>query len=745
MSTDDIFASLGGSLMRDILGTDLNVGTSNEIDILSSLEAELDASIPTTTPGTTNNLLPHQNLNNSSKSNLPPGFAQNQGALSSSSAAQLVVSHQQQQQTKRKVLQSSTAQETQRQSNSTANWGYGFDVSAAADFLKGDAERKKEQEEDREIRRQMEMVMYDEEDYDIRQDPSSFSVSSMLPKQNTKSASGPPPGLNNAATQNKIIPPPGVHAPSVQIQPNTSNNNVVPPPVPHKNDQTAAALPSFLRDKLSNQVLNPAQPVPVPPPPHHNIPPHLLHHPPHHMQRPQPPHPGFHPPHLLHAPHPPNGLLPPPHGALPPPHLAPPSAGPPAHLLYQPQQPKPSRFFFFNPHPNAQPVPASAIPSALMTARDLSYVIHSMLRPLAVLQSDPQEDYYYLEFHRRLHQSHHVHAVPPLPHPTPPTSSTKTDDNDASDDTKELSSDAVSGRKAEALFRLKVEMRAKDWKGDKQVLGHVVKSNVHRPRALLDIPKANSLNEEKEENDESNNESSPVTDEDSAKARANLWKARKLTDSAYLLFLEERTSELKKMIMENLTIDDTTAADVNLSSTLLSLSKGRDLVSRCLERSFRSTRDFSEEKAILTVFDVYQCLPSIFSSLFVHPVRTKMLGEERLLKVSISYILLASKNISKEVWEEYGFKSEEECSSFKLKHFLNCLNCVIKVQAKNKNINMKTMLSSQARAEAMHALISEGEDICSYFTNHRVNTSQADEWKVSEENFLNILSKCVNE
>lgn len=316
------------------------------------------------------------------------------------------------------------------------------------------------------------------------------------------------------------------------------------------------------------------------------------------------------------------------------------------------------------------------------------------------------------------------------------------------------SSPALKGREAEAQFREKVETRAKEWKGEKQVLGHVVKSNIHRPRALLNL----SLKHLKDVSEKEESKSSMDVDldhtahnnnneEDSATARAMLWKARKLMDVGYTYWLDEQYSNLSQLITENKHEEgnnNNVTAYSNLG-VLMTLPKGRDLVARCLEykraptghpQNFITVQTVVENKMkhatsiILTPLQLLEMLPHLFTYLFVHPAGAKK-GEDRLLYVCISYIIA--------IMDDFPNVNAAFLETIS-RPFIASVEAVMKVAQTTPvhTQNLKKMLGSRARAEVMHALLTKGGEICGSDSSPLSN-----EWKRQEEEFLNMLSLSI--
>ena len=231
--------------------------------------------------------------------------------------------------------------------------------------------------------------------------------------------------------------------------------------------------------------------------------------------------------------------------------------GPPPQMVLPQQQhsrPGPPKKVFCNPSPNAPPVPATALESSYMSARDIAFVVHGILKP--VLSAGISEEDYYIQFIRR--------RGGPSANPVNPKKVLDLD--------KEMSSR---------------ESKAKEWASEKATLGYVAKANVARPRALIATPKPSADPDETEEK----------------KQRATLWKARVYCDQAYQAY--QRVVEIwrmspsgsvppqvqvplaKLMKCMGLALDENKGftADVEPLKLLTKLGKGRTLIARVLEQA----------------------------------------------------------------------------------------------------------------------------------------------------------------
>lgn len=247
----------------------------------------------------------------------------------------------------------------------------------------------------------------------------------------------------------------------------------------------------------------------------------------------------------------------------------------------QPGPPPPSQPRYCNPHPRAPTVPATDLKSTYMTPRDIGYVIHGILRHIQAAGASSVDDYDVQYWVRRNGSKAAEQAV--LSRPTPQK---KKGDKTA----KETASEAALA----VLEQRSRQAKAKEWSNEHSTLGLVTKTNVHRPRALLAQP--------------------VVADQNAAgseqKQRAALWKARIYADQAYQAL--DKVMELWRMaqpgqvpasmhphllkllkcmgIQKAATDGDNDhqeyrVTDEDAMKLLLKLDKGKNLLSRVLEQA----------------------------------------------------------------------------------------------------------------------------------------------------------------
>jgi len=129
--------------------------------------------------------------------------------------------------------------------------------------------------------------------------------------------------------------------------------------------------------------------------------------------------------------------------------------------------------------------------SRYMKARDITYVVHGMLRPILAAESSGQMSTYHIQYWTRHH---------PV---KPPENNNKKQPSKQDFVAKELASRSK---------------KAQEWSESHKTLGSTTKTNVARPRALIAV--TNTLLNAQQ-------------DDSSSKQRATLWKARIYCDQAY--------------------------------------------------------------------------------------------------------------------------------------------------------------------------------------------------------------------
>jgi hypothetical protein len=689
MDGDEYFGTLGGSLMKDLLA-DLQVDDNDWS--LEQLEKEL-ASLDQQEAATP-----------SLQQTMFPTF----------DAASLVVSHAQERSAASLFPLPPTSSAPPPPGMGGVNVGDGTvdawslslqnftALSLQEDFLAADSARK--QNEKHTLPPPGLVALDDAEDYDIKEKP----------------VIAPPPGLAAAGIGNQsglapVLPIPEEvprlepPIPEPQLFPKTPQNSInigavaaqdsaavrdailaAVQPLEGKGDASddSPMPPSNLTAQMEASISQQNQGVaPMAPPGPRNLPNSMssgpMMHPPPHMAL----------PHGQFMPGPPHGMIqmgvpmhmPPPGPGVP---IPPPPAGiivgttihsgGPAWQTALPVPPPmapPQAKVFCNPFPGAPPIPASALETGYMSARDIAYVVHAILKP--VLAEPVSEDDYFIQYlKRRMGGAQANPFAPKKP--------------------RDMNSEMTSR-----------ETKSKEWASEKSTLGHVTKSNVARPRALIATPQPTPADQ----------------DHEHQKQRANLWKARVYCDQAYQAYqkvvdiwraaslgggvppqVQLHLAKLMKcmgIVMDNEKKEYT--VDSEALKLLSKLGKGRTLISRVLEQ------------ALLPPNAVQVLLPVLLSVVIPLPNATKRSDSsppmedftvDRLFR-SITGIMLKL-NVSSNM-------------------LVKCMESVLS--------HGKVSISSPPRMECVHALLQKGGMVVSQDPSDEIKSA----WGNAESQFMLLL------
>jgi hypothetical protein len=335
-----------------------------------------------------------------------------------------------------------------------------------------------------------------------------------------------------------------------------------------------------------------------------------------------------------------------------------PAAGAPWHV---PPMPPPMRVYC-NPHPSAPPIPAAALESSLMKSRDIAYVIHSILKP--ILSEGVSESDYDIQFLRRLSGRQVNHANP----------------KHLKDVQGEITSRAT---------------KSKEWSSEKGVLGLVAKTNVARPRALIATPVSTGEQDTEQ------------------KQRASLWKARIYCDQAYQSYQsvveiwrsappgavppQVQLHLMKLMKCFGITLSDKEyKVDQDALKLLMKLSKGRSLLARVLEQ------------ALLPPHAVQALLPSVLEVLLSSSTRKngEDIADDRLFR-AIAMVVPR----------------------------VNLASAALLESTKTVLANGKAALASTARMECLHALLQKGAIVFA----QEPSVDLKAEWGNAEKDFMVFL------
>ena len=780
---DDIFASMGGSLLNDLL-SDLD-NTSND-DLFTSLEQELATSYG-------NNASSGGGLKKAPPS-APPGLG---------SAAAFVVNNQQ-------AVTATAVPTTNEITNPEDAWsaalGQFGGMSLAAEFLAADTAKKNQQGQGGGAANQelvqtesgmlgeaissnvVDILFEDEEEYKLEED-----VQVNQTKKQDKSGGAEEENddgglmalLGAASSRNKkkttaVVDEPKKSTTDAEKKMGGTNDVLLSPkqqqPQPHMMNTP---------DKSGTMAPPPSPMFPPSFPPGVMPPPNMMHPvpPPHPGMMMPPPHP--HHPGMMMMPPPPGGMPPPPHpGMMMPPMPPPPGMmmggppPPPQGGMLPPQQPpqQPSsatktkanrkfekdfpalgdapeeksqesdddddeeeettaaaaptvptsvlprpntniRIIFNNADPSAPSIPAKSVSTPLMPQRDICYIIHSMLRPLQSLDTY-NDDYYHWSFvdrkSRNLLLLGGADTSGLLAQPNPVWKEVK-----------------VMAKERETKFRSAVETRAKEFAEEKQSLGRMVKTNVNRPKALLNVPVMATMEDESKDSGDDDGEN-VSSDKDyvleQRRNRVQLWKARMSIDKGYSAFLS--LTELRRLIQANASqpqlvnelmgdvktnVDQMHASlgvivrvnpdgnremvidEARLSSTL-SLPKGRVLCARVIEGG------------ILPHQSACEILPVAWHAIASKPPSSSMDdGEDRLLRALTGLVLTVQPSVDPSI-------------------LCRCLDATISIGKDLSNITQ-----SRVRMELLHSILSNGKTRCQESDLEGV-------WKEREAAFMQILA-----
>jgi hypothetical protein len=291
----------------------------------------------------------------------------------------------------------------------------------------------------------------------------------------------------------------------------------------------------------------------------------------------------------------------------------------------------------------------------------------------------------------------------------------------------------VMALERETKFRSAVESRAKEFAEEKQSLGRMVKTNVKRPKALLNVPVMTTVDDESGDGGNDINNEAAVDDKDyvleQRRNRVQLWKARVSIDKGYSAFLS--LTELRRLIQANasqpqlvnelmgdvksnvdmmhaslgvnvrVNSDGTRTIIIDQArlSNTLSLPKGRVLCARVIEGG------------ILPHQSACEILPVAWHVIATKP-STSVLddGEDRLLRALTGLVLTVQPSVDQSI-------------------LCRCLDATITI-----GDDMSNITKSRVRMELLHSILSRGKTVCAD------DSGLNGVWKVKEKAFMQILS-----
>lgn len=389
---------------------------------------------------------------------------------------------------------------------------------------------------------------------------------------------------------------------------------------------------------------------------------------------------------------------------------------------------EPPRFYFnvVNPSSHNRYVPASRIADRYMPARDVTYIVHAMLRPLQSLDAY-NDDYYHWSLMNRAGGNGAAMmgapaALAPQSTPTPVWKEVK-----------------VTARARDEKYVASMASRAQKFAEEKKSLGQMVKTNVKRPKALLTTPVLSkddnagtgggNDDEAKEEDADSRYEA------EQRRNRISMWKARVSVDRGHAALLS--LTELRRLIQAHageprvandlmadvkanvdlmhaslgvgVAVDSNgkrgskkVSVDRRVLSSTLSLPKGRTMCARVIE------------DGILPHPSACRVLPEALGCVFSCPLPS-VEGEDRLLHALTGLVLTPRPGVDPAI-------------------LLQCLDVAINAAGGDKE-ELTTITGSQLRMKLLYSILSVGKNACT-----ASSAALAGEWTGKEKEFMGILA-----
>mmetsp|Transcript_15489 Transcript_15489/g.22083 ORF Transcript_15489/g.22083 Transcript_15489/m.22083 type:complete len:797 (+) Transcript_15489:101-2491(+) len=398
------------------------------------------------------------------------------------------------------------------------------------------------------------------------------------------------------------------------------------------------------------------------------------------------------------------------------------------------------RHFFRNTAPNATPIPATSVIVSSMSSRELYTVIFAMMRPLLSFSS--VLDAYNADYYRWSYEDRKSRNLLFL------GGATASSTNLPKPVWKETK---IKAHKMEVIFRESVEKRATDWSKDKNILGKVVKNNVKRPRALL---ATTTLSSSSSTNLELSNGFQTVQEHYSEEDRQRmmLWEARVAIDKGYIAYLN--LVELRRLLQssnganfasEEFSGREELLGDVEENVRKLNLAFGvnneehgpeqsdtKDLIvdGKALSKSLalpkgRMLLSRVIDEGVLPHSSACCVLPKAIQIIFESSENSRR-NEENTAPPPGEDRLLRSLNGLVRIVQP----------SVHPKNLLSCLDAVMggNINSNEKSYDVKKILTGKRTLiELLYSIISRGKEICT------ANTQFYDEWNSKEMKFMSIL------
>ncbi|KAL7565103.1 hypothetical protein ACA910_005111 [Epithemia clementina (nom. ined.)] len=416
----------------------------------------------------------------------------------------------------------------------------------------------------------------------------------------------------------------------------------------------------------------------------------------------------------------------------------------PPQILSSPQA---RTVMYCNPLPNARSIPASAIATKFMSARDISYVVHSILKPILLhQQQNPISPFDYdSAFLQKT-----MGVVATTSGPTSTNQSNSAHMGQQQQQQQQQQQLQVKSLQEEMQSRAE---KAKHWSTENSVLGRTAKSHVARPRSLIAQP----TKEELEEANSNKNNSEQ-------RQRQALWKARIYCDQAYQAYMNVVQTWHVVAVSPNQALTPAAAAslqphlfkllrclglsrsdqghDLDITSDLqqqqqqqqqhhhhptyvlsndtalpllTKLPKGRVLLARVLEQ------------ALLPPAAVGVLLPSLFKAMYVLPLLS-------LSGADPNSIIMVEDASSSQATQEQANDRVFAALSRVLQTLPEIPRGEILESLDVVQEHSTVALLSPVRMQAVHSLLQRGTQLAT------LDPGFAEDWKIREEAFLQVLS-----
>jgi hypothetical protein len=340
-----------------------------------------------------------------------------------------------------------------------------------------------------------------------------------------------------------------------------------------------------------------------------------------------------------------------------------------------------------------------------MTARDICYVVHSLMRPLLTAETAGLVSNYHLQYWTRHY-------------PNPPPAEKK-----AKEPTKDWIAHELASR----------AKKAHEWSESNKTLGTPSKTNVTRPRALVSVTHR-ALN-------------TATTDRgDPSKQRAALWKARIYCDQAYQAF---------QAVTDSWKLHGRAAAQTPLMKLFKCLGIGWQLMaapSTTTESATISSTDSATATDGAEVHHQYSVDPTALQLLLQLAKGKVLLArvlEQALLPPTVIPVLLpvalellcssrtvTSKSEELDVADDRVFGAwTAVLRTLPMIPGEALVTTVSKIQQ-----HPDTALATTARMQCVHALLQRGGEMAAASTDGHHNPAFAQQWAQTEQEFMSILA-----